>query len=269
MWHYAVGAERKGPVGQAEIEELLKSGSIDRGTLVWREGMANWLPASQTELGVHGSVRSVDAPLPYTEGRTHAATARLWRGETPTYSPQSLDKFFVGYFISLAVAIVGSALLFGGILAVNERGGSSIGPGLLILGGLIALAATVGMLLCQCKLLYRCWEQVSDGNARTTPGQAVGLLFIPLFNFYWQFVAIYGLAQEMNRVIDVHQIPVRGPSAPLAQWYCILGLCGMIPFVGWVASLASVVLGIMTWLSFKRTAQEILVWRLEQARLRA
>jgi hypothetical protein len=41
-WYYAVGSERLGPVDDAAMGELVKSGTVGPGTLVWREGMAVW-----------------------------------------------------------------------------------------------------------------------------------------------------------------------------------------------------------------------------------
>ena len=32
--------------------------------------------------------------------------------------------------------------------------------------------------------IYRMWASIQDGQTRPTPGLAVGLLFVPLFNFY-------------------------------------------------------------------------------------
>jgi hypothetical protein len=43
-WYYAVGGDRKGPVGEEEFQRLAQQGTITSQTLVWREGMANWQP---------------------------------------------------------------------------------------------------------------------------------------------------------------------------------------------------------------------------------
>ena len=47
-------------------------------------------------------------------------------------------------------------------------------------------------------LIYKAWSAIQDNQARTTPGKAVGFLFIPLFNFYWLFVAIGSWGKEFN-----------------------------------------------------------------------
>lgn len=41
-WYYAVGSERKGPVNEAEFQQLVQGGVVTAQTLVWREGMENW-----------------------------------------------------------------------------------------------------------------------------------------------------------------------------------------------------------------------------------
>lgn len=43
-WYYARGDERMGPVDDHEIVALAATGQINAQTLVWREGMADWMP---------------------------------------------------------------------------------------------------------------------------------------------------------------------------------------------------------------------------------
>jgi uncharacterized RDD family membrane protein YckC len=43
-WYYARGDERMGPVDEAQILALAATGQITAQTLVWREGMADWVP---------------------------------------------------------------------------------------------------------------------------------------------------------------------------------------------------------------------------------
>ena len=44
-------------------------------------------------------------------------------------------------------------------------------------------------------LLFRCWKALPEAHRKTTPGKAVGFLFIPFFNFYWAFVSFPALAK--------------------------------------------------------------------------
>jgi hypothetical protein len=46
-WFYGKDGTQHGPVSDQEIGGLLQSGQIDGTTIIWREGMADWLPLSQ------------------------------------------------------------------------------------------------------------------------------------------------------------------------------------------------------------------------------
>ncbi|WP_043587127.1 RDD family protein [Geminisphaera colitermitum] len=46
-WYYAINGQRTGPVQQFEFERLVQTGVITPETLVWRQGMDNWLPYAQ------------------------------------------------------------------------------------------------------------------------------------------------------------------------------------------------------------------------------
>lgn len=43
-WYYAIEGTSHGPVSQAEFENLVSVGAIRSDTLVWQEGMEDWLP---------------------------------------------------------------------------------------------------------------------------------------------------------------------------------------------------------------------------------
>ena len=44
-------------------------------------------------------------------------------------------------------------------------------------------------------LLFRCWKALPEAHRKTTPGKAVGFLFIPFFNSYWVFMGFPALAK--------------------------------------------------------------------------
>ena len=46
-WYYANGNEQQGPVALAAIQDMVRNGQIQPTTLVWRQGMPNWVSASQ------------------------------------------------------------------------------------------------------------------------------------------------------------------------------------------------------------------------------
>jgi hypothetical protein len=41
-WFYSLDGQQNGPVSDDQLDELLRSGKINRDTHVWREGMTDW-----------------------------------------------------------------------------------------------------------------------------------------------------------------------------------------------------------------------------------
>jgi hypothetical protein len=72
-------------------------------------------------------------------------------------------------------------------------------------------------------LLYQLWKLIPADISRTTPGKAVGFVFIPFFNFYWVFIAYYGLGEDMNTTLQRYGIPHR-VSKGLGLTLCILAI---------------------------------------------
>ena len=50
MWYYQQGTNRMGPVDEVTLRGLLTNGTISIDTLVWTNGMSNWIPLQQTHL---------------------------------------------------------------------------------------------------------------------------------------------------------------------------------------------------------------------------
>lgn len=59
-WYVAIGGVQQGPYDMAHLPGLLR----DRSTLVWQEGMPEWLPAAQVP-----ALNRLFAPAPLTQGR--------------------------------------------------------------------------------------------------------------------------------------------------------------------------------------------------------
>lgn len=43
-WHYSLNKTPQGPITEAEFAQLVRAGTIQPQTLVWREGMERWVP---------------------------------------------------------------------------------------------------------------------------------------------------------------------------------------------------------------------------------
>jgi uncharacterized membrane protein len=82
-WYYAVnGQERKGPVPEGELKQLLGSGQLPASTLVWCEGLPTWTPA-QDVAALHDS----PPPMPPPEAESqwfYSADGKAQQGPVVT-----------------------------------------------------------------------------------------------------------------------------------------------------------------------------------------
>lgn len=46
-WFYESGGKQNGPISEAELDSLIRAGTVTPRTLVWREGMADWQPLGE------------------------------------------------------------------------------------------------------------------------------------------------------------------------------------------------------------------------------
>ena len=145
-------------------------------------------------------------------------------------------KIYLGlYLTSLIAALLLAISPILGLLATQGMGNAKREPVLMSLFSLAVLGLfqfAVVSLICVCLMLYKMWDSINDGHARTTPGKAIGFLFIPFFNIYWIFQAWGGFPVDYNAYIDRHQLPAPHLSAGLYTVYPILILLGALPFIG-------------------------------------
>ena len=50
LWYYLAGDGREGPVTEKQIEDLARSGNIGRKTMVWKEGVSDWIKIEDSDL---------------------------------------------------------------------------------------------------------------------------------------------------------------------------------------------------------------------------
>ncbi|EIL97930.1 GYF domain-containing protein [Rhodanobacter thiooxydans] len=76
IWWYAKGDQRQGPYTAAELKALVASGQIAATDMVWKEGLANWVPASSVAGLFPSGGTGAPPPLPATQvGSDQAAPA--------------------------------------------------------------------------------------------------------------------------------------------------------------------------------------------------
>jgi hypothetical protein len=244
MWFYALRNQQQGPVNMDVLKTLLQDRTIDGSTLVWKEGMPQWTPLAQTELA-----RMLPAPTAMTTAAPMVPTAPAYPqqpvapGSYQPYNTQlmkpaavrikELNNTFTAYWILLLAGTV-TAVIFIGI------------------PGLIAAAVL------QYILLYRFWETIQSIHPRTTPGKAVGYLFIPFFGIYWIWEAFHGLSKDMNTYMNVNGIPGERLEEGLSLAFCILMWCSIIPYVDFLTAPAAGVIFIILMVKWKKAACAII-----------
>lgn len=81
--------------------------------------------------------------------------------------------------------------------------------------------------------LGRCWSIIQGTTARTTPGKAVGFLFIPFFNLYWTFIAYAGLATDANKYAESQRLK-SSINYGLAVSACIIFFIPYLNFISFI-----------------------------------
>ncbi len=95
--------------------------------------------------------------------------------------------------------------------------------------------------------LYKCWSVLQGKTARTTPGRAVGFLFIPILNIYWTFVAIKGLAKDANSFLEQKNIMENKISENLSL---AVSIASIIPYINIIVFPILINILIYQWANF-------------------
>ena len=228
--YYTFDGEQFGPVPFRRLKDLCAAGKVDpTADYVWWNGLPDWVTAGQVEGLFHGP--------PAAQAPASADTVKI---------PQHPKRARFALVLTLALGafvlyVVGFLLVIVGIVA-EEQAPAAIGGLMLLAAVPVALAGGIIGLI----YLYRAWLIVQGSTARTTPGKAVGFLFIPLFNLYWVFQAYYGWAEDYNRFRKQYGL-TKAPEAPVGLFLAvaILTVASVVPYIGMLAGLALMICSLM------------------------
>jgi len=198
---------RLGPCGEQRFNEMLDAGEFQPLDLYWTEGMAEWEPIK--DLIQYRRPSSV--PPPVQSGRVPSPL---------TMAPWALAAIVAGTGFQMVRTFS----------KVNGKGEILAGPASYILTPLQLLIA-----LTVCVYLYSCWSALPKSMRFTSPGKAVGFLFIPVFNVFWIFVITIKLAEHLHEwQVRCNMTPVRNliPVAYVKATMAVLSiLCMWFPKV--------------------------------------
>lgn len=246
-WYYAHGGEQKGPVPVSELQRLAGIGEFDPAAdLVWRDGLDDWKPANLVEelAGAFEPAEAATAELnPYATpaAAEPAFGAGAGVGDLPKVKPANFGLCVTMLVIGTLGVIVSYGLMFASIISNAEDPAAFEQTMPLFMGGVFVsmiplLIATVLTMI----YLYRAWYVLQPHTAYSTPGKAVGFLFIPFFNLYWCFIAYWRWGQEWNRLVASSPAHPHAPrmSDGLFLTFPILtivagflGIIGLIPYL--------------------------------------
>jgi uncharacterized RDD family membrane protein YckC len=130
VWYYAESGQQRGPISDAELDEMIANGRATRETLVWRDGMDTWqpleevrsveTPAAPPQPPAAPYAASIVSPGEYAPGATGAAFAAA--GDTcqncgRSFASASLSRFANLRLCADCVPAVALAVQQGGPLA--------------------------------------------------------------------------------------------------------------------------------------------------------
>ena len=244
QWFVSVEGQQHGPYTGEQLVEFTQTGNITRESMVWTEGMAEWLPAAQIE-GLF------PAPAPVQVQTTTAASNFMRPGHAapayggyamgqPTGQVQAAGGFrhpqINAASFGLWAGSIGIGFLFfivSAVLMPQAAAKAETNPAMvMVLLGMTGLG-WVCLLLSSIfgyMILYRAWKCLSLAGATVTPGAAVGFMFIPLFSLYWIFRAFAGFAKEWNFITAAYEETRMAPRMSeglfLAFCICIVSVIG-------------------------------------------
>jgi hypothetical protein len=145
-----------------------------------------------------------------------------------------VGTFAPGLLINTIVAASAS-----GMLAPRAQGEVRISKSFFVAAWSIAYGIPlllIGLLVITLSVLvHKMLSAIPGGHSRTTPGRAVGLMFMPLYNLYWLFQVFPGWATDYDTYVTDHKLDAPSVSGNVFTVYCILVLAAAIPGIGLIA----------------------------------
>lgn len=258
-YYILVNGRETGPLSLEQVRQY----RLQPASRVWRSDLPNWVEARDLD-----ELKELLVQPPPVYGHSNTAYQGASNANRYMHNFDSasflakLDKDY-SWMIGSCIALLGSLVLtvFIGVsvTAASEYGNDSAGSIFaLVIAALILMAAVVLTIVFFCKVQYAFWTIVQDGTDKPKPGEAVGFLFIPFFSWYWIFVSFNRLSKELNKMADERDPGgYQRADEGVSLTYCILILCSIIPFLGYLAMLARIILFFIMMANHKKVVHRI------------
>jgi hypothetical protein len=204
MWYYQINEKAEGPIEDDQLQALIASRTISRKTLVWKDGLADWIPAEDTEL----SARFPSGPPPIT--RRENAPPLPPKPSIPSTAPFPLGFHNPTRLASWVSALLALSLLVAvvaiwsssqqldlleriksrGQFTMAEANASDARQRLIGVMQLILFVTTAIVFGRWIYVVARNVRIFGAQNLRFTPGWAVGFYFVPVANLWKPYQAM-------------------------------------------------------------------------------
>ena len=247
QWYYFDPEnQQQGPFSIGEIRQFIAEGILNHQSFLWHDGLTTWTAANKIA-GVFATPAPAPDPVDSTNLNKRTSPNPGPGGKTfpvPSVKKSSFGLFITSYLIGFFLLAVGLLIILSASAqnAREEREGgpdfsqieevgnptdrsapqkddsrrlselksqTMVGIGVLIASGFGFIFGGIYSYI----ILFRAWKIIQAGGARTSPGKAAGLLLIPIFNFYWIFVAYYGWAIDWTRIRSSYSNLIAAPRA--------------------------------------------------------
>lgn len=136
---------------------------------------------------------------------------------------------------------------------------------------LVGLLVGIGIGAALCYFISSWLKEVPEEDRVMTPGQ-VWLLLIPFFNFYWNFrVYMYDVPQSFKNYFQrqgkERNEEVGDCGKTMGMWLCICTLSSLVPFVGSIVGMGTLVFLILWMLKIHELKNKIIADRQKTAGL--
>ena len=230
---------------------MVADGTITQKTFLWHDGLTTWTAAREIP-----GIFATPAPAPNPVNSTHLNKSSATESHpsrkvfpVPSVKKSSYRLFITSYLIGFLLLAAGILIIYTAnsneasdeagtgpdFSQIEEVGNPTnnpqpqrkeehkqtefntptmVGIAILIASGFCFILGGIYSYV----ILFRAWHVIQAGRARTTPAKAVGFLFVPIFNFYWIFVAYHGWANDWTRIRSSYSNLMAAPRASSGQF---------------------------------------------------
>jgi hypothetical protein len=119
-WHFSRNGQSEGPISSDQLKQMAAAGELAPADMIWKDGMADWVPASKIKGLFGGGVTT--AVRPATAAQRVAAAPAPQDGEIDV-APVAEPASQIGYFSNASgISARTAAVLKGYAAATGDRG---------------------------------------------------------------------------------------------------------------------------------------------------